>query len=108
MSILIKGMEMPKSCGDCKAFVCYRQWAGDLGECFCGITKNDAKAKEKNTDCPLVSVPLHGDLIDRDALMLRVDIHGTNKFGMLDEDIRQFIGDAPTIIPTDHEEEEMK
>lgn len=67
MSILIKGMEMPKSCGDCKAFVCYRQWAGDVGDCFCGITKNDAKAKEKNADCPLVPVPKHGRLIDADA-----------------------------------------
>lgn len=68
MSILIRGMEMPTSCGDCKAFVCYRQWAGDAGDCFCGITKSDAKAKEKNADCPLVPVPPHGDLIDRDAL----------------------------------------
>ena len=63
MSILIKGMEMPTSCGDCKAFVCYRQWAGDMGDCFCGITKEDAKAKEKNADCPLVPVPPHGRLI---------------------------------------------
>ena len=66
MSILIKDMEMPKNCGDCKAFVCYRQWAGDMGDCFCGITKEDAKAKEKNADCPLVPVPPHGALMDRD------------------------------------------
>ena len=66
MSILIKDMEMPKNCGDCKAFVCYRQWAGDVGDCFCGITKNDAEAKKKNADCPLVPVPPHGALMDRD------------------------------------------
>ena len=69
MSILIKGMEMPTSCGDCKAFVCYKQWAGDMGDCFCGITKEDAKEKEKNADCPLVPVPDHGRLIDADKLM---------------------------------------
>ena len=63
MGVYIKGMEMPTSCGDCKAFVCYRQWAGDMGDCFCGITKEDAKAKEKNADCPLVPVPPHGRLI---------------------------------------------
>ena len=68
VSVLIKGMEMPTSCGDCKAFVCYKQWAGDMGDCFCGITKEDAKAKEKNADCPLVPVPPHGRLIDADAL----------------------------------------
>ena len=69
MGVYIKGMEMPTSCGDCKAFVCYRQWAGDMGDCFCGITKEDAKAKEKNADCPLVPVPPHGRLIDADELM---------------------------------------
>ena len=68
MSILIKGMEMPTSCGDCKAFVCYKQWAGDMGDCFCGITKNDAKAKEKNADCPLIELPPHGRLIDADEI----------------------------------------
>ena len=65
MSVLIKGMEMPTSCGDCKAFVCYRQWAGDVGDCFCGITQNDANAKEKNVDCPLVPVTEHGRLKKR-------------------------------------------
>ena len=34
-----------------------------MGDCFCGITKEDAKAKEKNADCPLVPVPPHGRLI---------------------------------------------
>lgn len=68
MSILIKGMEMPGSCGECKAFVCYKQWAGDRGDCFCGITKSDAKAKTMNADCPLVPVQPHGDLIDRNKL----------------------------------------
>lgn len=66
-------MEMPKNCGDCKAFVCYKQWAGDMGDCFCGITKNDAEAKKKNADCPLVPVPPHGDLIDRDKLEKDID-----------------------------------
>ena len=36
-------------------------------------------------------------LIDADEMMLKIDMHGTNKFGMLDEDIRKFINDVPTI-----------
>lgn len=64
MGVYVNSMEMPKSCGDCKAFVCYRQWAGDVGDCFCGITKNDAEAKKKNADCPLVHVQPHGRLIE--------------------------------------------
>ena len=68
MGVYIKGMEMPTSCGDCKAFVCYRQWAGDRGDCFCGITKSDCKAGAQNADCPLVPVPPHGRLIEKNAV----------------------------------------
>ena len=34
--------------------------------------------------------------IDADVLKLHIDLHGTNKFGMLDEDIRQFVDNVPT------------
>lgn len=33
--------------------------------------------------------------IDVDALLLKIDCHGTNKFGMLDEDIRDFVRKIP-------------
>ena len=36
-------------------------------------------------------------LIDADAMLLKVDLIGTNKFGMLDEDIRKFISEQPTV-----------
>ena len=36
-------------------------------------------------------------LIDADRLQLRIDLHGTNKFGILDENIRDFIDEAPTV-----------
>ena len=108
MSVLIKGMEMPTSCGDCKAFVCYRQWAGDVGDCFCGITKNDAKAKEKNADCPLVPVPPHGRLIDADALakVMAEGIAPSTKDGGFQHpfDIFRAISAAPTIIPAEEGE----
>ena len=35
------------------------------------------------------------EYIDREALLLRIDCYGTNKFGMLDEDIRAFIKAQP-------------
>lgn len=35
------------------------------------------------------------EYIKREALLLRIDCHGTNKFGMLDEDIRAFIKAQP-------------
>ena len=46
-------------------------------------------------------------LIDADALMMRINGHGTNKFGILhDVDIREFINEQPTIdaVPVVHGE----
>lgn len=42
--------------------------------------------------------------IEREALLLRIDCHGTNKFGMLDEDIRAFVKSQPTadVAPVVH------
>lgn len=56
MSILIKGMEMPTSCSDCKI---------RLSVGCCGNLPQNTRMP----NCPLVSVPPHGDLIDRDALI---------------------------------------
>ena len=54
MSVLIKGMEMPPNCGHC--FL-------RRGEC-----KERIYMQYRPDNCPLVPVPPHGDLIDRDAL----------------------------------------
>lgn len=81
MSVLIKNMGTPTNCGECMAFVCYRQYAGDSGDCFCGITKKDAKADVKNTDCPLVPIPPHGRLIDADELTYHKWPVGENLYG---------------------------
>ena len=66
MSILIKGMEMPKNCDDC----CLRQQnEGFVG--YCGITKTlDVRSfeKDKLSNCPLIKIPPHGRLIDADAI----------------------------------------
>ena len=35
------------------------------------------------------------EYIEREALLLRIDCYGTNKFGMLDEDIRAFVKAQP-------------
>lgn len=35
------------------------------------------------------------EYIERGALLLKIDIHGTNKFGMLDEDVREFVKSIP-------------
>lgn len=109
MGVYIKGMEMPKCCAECDAEGHYENSYGDEYGFFCpfGYKAYTEKTRDvKRLDaCPLIPVPPHGRLIDADALMLRVNMHGTNKFGMLDEDIREFINAAPTIIPASEEGE---
>ena len=62
MSVLIKGMEMPMNCWFCNV----KSW--DYSEYVCPfdgqeIHSGDAK---RHTDCPLIEIPDHGDLIDRE------------------------------------------
>lgn len=57
MGVYIKGMKMPKECGECDIYVCYRTWHGDPGDEFCGLTKKSVKYKTKPEWCPLSEVP---------------------------------------------------
>ena len=83
MSILIKGMEMPTSCWNCPV-------DKPLCTLWQGMT-TDEMDNGRHKDCPLVHIPPHGDLIDRDALPTgRVEW----------EDIVY----APTIIPAEEGE----
>lgn len=60
MDVLIKGMNMPKSCKDC-----------DLAKHFDGYNENDCPFNAFSYyDCPLAGVPTpHGKLIDADELI---------------------------------------
>ena len=85
MSVLVKGMKMPKRCWDCN-FCKYlkEEWvnftdANGLFYCkdyfCCDLIKNsqflDSEALHgKHSDCPIVEVPTpHGDLISREWLI---------------------------------------
>ena len=57
MSIIIKGMEMPKSCGNC------------FFDTRCDNWRLRNWGAPPPDDCPLVPFPPHGRLIDADALM---------------------------------------
>ena len=64
MSILIKGMEMPKSCNKCN--FC-RDWG------LCLVSEKWTPKEGKAPDCPLIPVQEHGRLIDADALLDRFE-----------------------------------
>ena len=63
MSVLIRGMQMPKNCMNCPVRV----------GIFCQILNIDVDpfydgGTARNAQCPLGDLGSHGDLIDRDAL----------------------------------------
>lgn len=75
MSILIKGMEMPKNCRACPF--------EHIAISYCNVIKKSTShypsGKEiltpRHKDCPLVEIPPHGRLIDADALQKDIQKH---------------------------------
>ena len=70
MSVIVKGMEMPKNCSDCSLnydqMACKvtgtRWWSDTM------VLMNFDSDKERLHDCPLIELPPHGRLIDKDKL----------------------------------------
>ena len=96
MSILIKGIEMPKNCHSCPMCLMRFCQAGDR-ELSERETRPNAKRPE---DCPLIPVPPHGRLIDADAIHADID---EKRPGRSYEDAWALtvIDAAPTIIPAE-------
>ena len=69
MSILIKGMEMPKACEWCSFISTFTTESG-LG-CRCEVEKFEFwDYSKRQENCPLVEIPTpNGDLVDRDDLI---------------------------------------
>ena len=64
MSILIKGMNMPTSCAECDI---KRRCFGDA-KYIEWLSYHPAFYEERLTNCPLVLVPPHGRLIEKNAV----------------------------------------
>ena len=60
MSVLIKGMEMPENCRECRF--------GYDGKCFAEQPFHRFFVGDTHK-CPLIELPPHGRLIDADALL---------------------------------------
>ena len=107
--IYIKGMELPKSC-----FYCPMRLKVDPDNIKCLATGDvfeetfTATIEMRNGGkCPLVPVPPHGDLIDRNALLADTTdmLHSMMVFGGARVYTSDAIKNAPTIIPADKEGE---
>lgn len=113
MSILIKGMEMPTSCYECP-FLDYEE-----GFCFASGVKHESGWYEsklcpggiedgRHDDCPLIEIPPHGDLIDRDIVYNFAEALDDNKLlavsGMAFAFLKAKIKDMPTVIEAEGRE----
>ena len=116
MSILIKDMEMPKSCSECGQF----RWDIFLQSDVCRIAEaigydgifqsEDEGIYNRPNWCPIIEVPKHGRLIDADTLeehdgWLRDSMYFAQESSHTHI---QFIYandiiNAPTIIPAEEE-----
>lgn len=91
MGVYIKGMEMPTSCRAClysRTDIRNVDW--------CVLTEKDLPC-----DCPLVPVPSHGDLIDRDPFIEFIKTH----WDSYDQWFVDQLEARPTVIPADTAEE---
>lgn len=96
--IYIKGMEMPKNCCICHF----------SSHDMCLLCKRDAEDWFENRPeyCPLIELPDHGDLIDRDALKNELF------FDTADCDLEMIeferVSGAPVVIPAERSEDAQK
>ena len=107
MSILIKGVSMPKNCGECPCYYdgyCHGLQYREEDEDYRAVSYREYDKKRRD-DCPLIEVPPHGRLIDADALHIQLidkeldQLQPWTSFGDYRE-VLQMIDDAPTIIET--------
>lgn len=118
MSVIIKGMEMPRCCAECDAEGHYEDSYGDEYGFFCpfgykAYTRETRELKRLD-DCPLIHVPPHGRLIDADAMKKSVNqqIDFLRLLGgefeeianLFEEGIMKEIDNAPTIITEEESE----
>lgn len=118
MSILIRGMEMPKNCSDCPlnhdqmmCIVTGTRWWSDTM-----VLMNFDSDKERLPDCPLTEIKEpHGRLGDLDALIKDLAVYrgGHNEGygfdgGMYEayNNSIELVEDAPTVIEAEGSETE--
>lgn len=92
MSIIIKGLDMPNTCGQCNLRA-FDEWEDE----YCTVLCSDIEDHTKRLDsCPLVEIPNpHGKIIDVDNLIPQEVWIDEMSFEAVDYDD---IKDVPTIL----------
>ena len=90
MSVIIKGMEMPKRCGGCP---------------LRGVCKERMYVEYRPKDCPLTELPPHGRLIDSDKLKSRLVLdNDSSELQRISADILKWIDIQETVIEAEGSE----
>ena len=102
MSILIRGMEMPKNCFLCPLSVLQGE------RLFCEQTKDEVVRAKIDSDCPLISIPPHGRLIEDTVLdnmsMWNTDREYDRGWDSAVQAAKNRLRTAPTIIEAEVDE----
>ena len=100
MSILISGMNKPKSCLECPFF--------NGATNYCSVVQYSLRNDQVilTSPCPLVEVPTpHGDLVDRDVvaenIRQRLGIRNLDYLLETEKPIAMSIKEAPTVIESE-------
>ena len=105
MSVIVKGMEMPKNCMSCP----FPAVGVDAYYCHCPTQDGkECDFKYANTipdDCPLVEIPTpHGDLADKDKLMQEIMDSDLDHLQRDDwREVIQIVSDADVVIEAEGE-----
>lgn len=90
MGVYIKGLKMPDKCINC--------FFNDIGT-ECGLLEHDVEDAilhgARYGGCPLLPVPDHGDLIDRDALIIKGGRSNGKMF------LYELLKNMPVVIPAE-------
>ena len=99
MSVIVKGMEMPKSCDSCRF---------NISSLSCAITGScidrDDEYRERLSDCPISALPdNHGRLVDADDTIKEIKARNPDDVSYEDAWAITCIEHAPTIIESEGE-----
>lgn len=105
MGVYIKNMEIPKNCAECKFWSicdCLKEF-DDYESLLYAIDDGDLVMAD---DCPLVEIPPHGDLTDKDKLMQEFMDSDLDHLQRDDwKEVIQIVSDADVIIEAEGETE---
>ena len=98
MDILIKGLEMPKSCEECSFNQFHEANPWTTWETCMMLDKDtDSIGEGRLADCPLVALPSHGRLCDLDAL-IEHETYNIKQALFDSDEVLEDLKNAPVIV----------